>query len=213
MLLTERQKDALTEFINMAFSHCAVSLSELIGDCVRLEISTISVHSISGLNAVMSCLDDSEMATVSQIFKGSMSGNALLLLNYESAALLMNLLTAKQNMDTPFLNISAYEMLTEVGNILLNACLTTLGNLLDTKVVFSVPLLNLQKLNVLVHSLVAGKSELRYALLVRTSLHLHDNWVSGYVVVVLGVPSLHCLIKAIETWANIAKPQRIAIGY
>jgi chemotaxis protein CheC len=104
-------------------------------------------------------------------------------------------------------------MLTEVGNILLNACLTMLGNLLDTKVVFSVPLLNLQKLNVLVHSLVAGKSELRYALLVRTCVHLHENWVSGYVVVVLGVPSLHCLIKAIETWANIAKPARIAIGY
>jgi chemotaxis protein CheC len=213
MLLTARQKDALTEFINMAFSRCAVSLSELTGDRVRLELSAISVHSVTGLAAGIASVGEGEVATVSQIFKGSMSGNALLLLNYESAALLMNLLTAKQNMETPFLNSSAYEMLTEVGNILLNACLTMLGNILDTQVVFSVPMLNLQKLNVLVHSLVAGKSELRYALLVHTSLHLHDNWVSGYVVVVLGVPSLHCLIKAIETWANIAKPQRIAIGY
>lgn len=211
MLLTERQKDAITEFIKIAFSRCALSLSELTGDCVRLELSAISVHSISGLPAALSTVGEGEVATVSQIFKGSMSGNALLLLNYESAALMMNLLTVKQN--DAFLNISAYEMLTEVGNILLNACLTMLGNLLDTQVLFSVPLLNLQKLNVVIHSLVAGKSELRYALLARTSLHLHENWVSGYVVVVLGVPSLHCLIKAIETWANIAMPERRAIGY
>lgn len=212
MLLTERQKDALTQFINLAFSRCAVSLSELTGDCVRLEISAISVHSISGLPAVLSSVGEGEVATVSQIFKGSMSGNALLLFSYESAVTIMNLLADKQNMKPHLLNVSAYEMLTEIGNILLNACLTMLGNLLETQVVFSVPLLNLQKLSVVIHSLVAGKSELRYALLVRTSLHLHEHWVSGYIVVVLGVPSLHCLIKAIETWANIAKPDRIAIG-
>ncbi|WP_017721249.1 hypothetical protein [Kamptonema formosum] len=213
MLLTERQKDAFTQFINLAFSRCAVSLSELTGDVVRLEISSISVHSISGLPAFLSSVGEGEVATVSQIFKGSMSGNALLLFNYESAALMMNLLAGQQNMEPPFLNVSAYEMLTEVGNILLNACLTMLGNLLETQVVFSVPFLNLQKLSLVIHSLVSGKSELRYALLVRTSLHLHEHWVSGYVVVVLGVPSLHCLIKAIETWANIATPDRIAIGY
>jgi chemotaxis protein CheC len=44
-------------------------------------------------------------------------------------------------------------VLTEVGNILLNACLGTFGNILKVQVSFSVPRLNLESLNQIVESL------------------------------------------------------------
>ncbi len=210
MLLTNRQKDALIKFMNIALDRSAVSLSELVGVRVRLELPEVYLHPASGLATHLSGFADSDIATVSQIFKGSMSGNALWLLNYNSAVKLMNLLSDCPDLDGKPPDVSAYEMLTEVGNILLNACLGMLGNLLDMKVFFSMPLLNLQKLNVLLNSLVAGKNELRYSLTVKTTLHLYEHSVSGYISVVLGVPSLYQLIKAIETWADLSVPNQPA---
>lgn len=210
MLLTNRQKNALLEFMNLALSRSAVSLSELTGAHVVLELPEVYLHPVSGLATHLSGFAEGDIATVSQIFKGSMSGNALWLLNYNSATKLMNLLSDSPYLDLPRPNDSAYEMLTEVGNILLNACLGMLGNLLDMKVFFSMPLLNLQKLNVLLNSLVVGKTELRYALTVKTTLHLYEHSVSGYISVVLGVPSLSQLIKAIETWADLSVPNQTA---
>jgi len=45
---------------------------------------------------------------------------------------------------------SAREVLTEVGNILLNACLGTFGNILKVQVSFSVPRLNLESLSAII---------------------------------------------------------------
>jgi chemotaxis protein CheC len=89
-------------------------------------------------------------------------------------------------------------VLTEVGNILLNACLGVFGDLLQVHVSFSVPRLHLEQLRELLHSLMIGKEGLQYALLVHATFRLRDSAVSGYLVLVLGVASLDQLMRAIE---------------
>jgi chemotaxis protein CheC len=91
-------------------------------------------------------------------------------------------------------------VLTEVGNILLNACLGMFGNLLHIQVSFSVPRLHLESLNSVLKSLVIGKEELRYALVVYTAFRMRDSEVTGYLVIVLGVASLDRLIREVENW-------------
>ena len=61
---------------------------------------------------------------------------------------------------------SAKEVLTEVGNILLNACLGVFGDLLRVRFTFAVPRLHLETLRSMMDSLVIGDDELRHALLV-----------------------------------------------
>ena len=61
---------------------------------------------------------------------------------------------------------SAREVLTEVGNILLNACLGSFGNLLHVRVSFSVPRLNLDTLHGVLESLTVDREGMRYALVV-----------------------------------------------
>ncbi len=201
MLLTEQQEDALTELINIAFAHTAASLSELIGEQVLLEVPKISVHPMSGLPSELANFLDGEVATVHQIFSGSMSGDALLVLDYESAVKLTNLLTDNKGSQTGKLDISAGEVLTEVGNILLNGCLGMFGNLLEMKVSFAVPRLNLDILYGLINSLTINKKGLRYALVIYTAFRVRDGSVSGYIMIVLGVGSLNSLMKAIDRWA------------
>ena len=55
------------------------------------------------------------------------------------------------------IDASAREVLTEVGNILLNACLGTFGNLLKVQVTFSVPHLSLESLGAILETLLSTR--------------------------------------------------------
>ena len=93
---TERQNDALTELINIAFSRTAASLSELTGQRVLLDVPKVAIHPILDLTDKLSIFLPAEIATVHQAFTGPLAGDALLLLNYEGAVMLTDLLTDEQ---------------------------------------------------------------------------------------------------------------------
>jgi chemotaxis protein CheC len=202
-VLTEEQKDALSELINIGFARTAASLSELTGSRVLLEAPQVSIHPMHELGSRLATFVQGDVATVQQIFTGSVSGNALLLLNYEGALMLTNLLNPTPNLPTHRLDTSAREVLTEIGNILLNACLSIFGNLLQIQISFSVPCLHLEALDGLLHSLIVNKEEMRYAMVIYTAFHLRDNAVKGYLVIVLSVVSLDRLVEAINNWADL----------
>ncbi len=120
-------------------------------------------------------------------------------LNYEGAVHLTDLLT-DENKSSNFLDESAREVLTEVGNILLNACLGMFGNLLNVHVTFSVPRLHLETLDELIASLTTDKTEMHYALVIYTAFQIRDSSVKGFLVIVLSVASLDRLIQEVDAW-------------
>ena len=199
MELSARQNDALTELINIGFARAAASLSELTGHRVLLEAPQVAICAISDLSKILGDHIQEETVTVHQLFSGPVSGDALLLLDYNGAIILKELLTDEPAIANR-LDASGREVLTEVGNILLNACLGMFGNLLRVHVTFSVPRLHLETLKSVLHSLVIEQEGLRYALVVFTTFRLRDGAVSGYLVMMLGVSSLDRFIQEIERW-------------
>jgi chemotaxis protein CheC len=127
------------------------------------------------------------------------AGDALLILDHAAAGMLKELLTSEPPLPLS-IDSSAREVLTEVGNILLNACLGTFGNILKVQVSFSVPHLNLDTLQHVMRSLLVNREGLRYALVVHAGFKLRDAEVRGYLIIVLSVASLDRLIRAVEMW-------------
>lgn len=203
MELTQTQRDALIELLNIGFGRAAASLSELTGHRVLLEVPQVSVHAIDELNNALRVVLDDPVASVHQIFSGPVGGDALLILNYSAAGMLKELLTNEAPLPLP-IDASAREVLTEVGNILLNACLGTFGNILKVQVSFSVPHLNLDTLHEVMRSLLVNREGLRYAMVVHAGFKLRDAEVKGYLVIVLSVASLDRLIRAVEEWEQRA---------
>jgi chemotaxis protein CheC len=199
MLLTEKQKDALAELINIAFARTAASLSELSGHRVLLNAPGVEVMAIDELPAFVGNFIKEEVVSVHQIFSGPVAGDALLMLNYGGAVTLTDLL-CEYSAPSKKLDVSAREALTEVGNILLNACLGVFGNLLHVHVTFSMPRLHLENLDKVLRSITIGTEELRYAVIVSTSFSIKESSVAGYLAIVLGVSSLDRLLRAIENW-------------
>ena len=182
-------------------SRAAASLSQLTGHRVVLEVPQVSVHPIETLDSALRALVSDEVASVHQIFSGPVAGDALLILDYKAAGMLKELLTDEAPLPLP-LDASAREVLTEVGNILLNACLGTFGNLLQVQVSFSVPHLNLHSLSEILRSLMVNREGLRYGLVVHAGFRLRDAEVTGYLVIVLSVASMDRLIRGVEAWEH-----------
>jgi len=202
MILSDEQKDALTELINIAFSRTAAALSDLTGQRVSLNVPNVAIHPIEELNTALSEFIIGEIASVHQIFSGPVSGDAMLMLSYEGANVLIDILTGERQ-GSGRMDVSGQEVIMETGNILLNACLGVFGNLLKVHVTFSVPRLHLEELNSMLDTLVIGKEELRYALIIYTTFQIKESSVTGYLIIVLGVASLDRLIHAVEEWAQI----------
>ena len=198
MELTASQKDALTELINIGYARAAAALSELTGHRISLEVPEVAIHLIPEIKQMLQKVITGEVASVNQVFSGPIRGNAILLLDREAALLLNALLTDRE--DTPELDGAAREVITEVGNIVLNACLGAFGNLLKVQVTFTVPQLQIESMQSVLRSITVGGDELEYALIIHTRFHMRASNVSGYLVIILGVTSLETLLLELQKW-------------
>ena len=206
MILNDKQRDALGEFINIAFSRTASSLSEITGHRVLLEVPKVEVYPIEEVAANLTRFLPGEVASIHQPFDGAIAGDAFLILNYDGAARLANLLTDGSGPHAQLqLDESSREVLTEVGNILLNASLGMFGNVLRVRVNFSVPALHLESLRDLMDSLREEHENLEYAIIVYTSFRIRESEVTGYLVLVLSIVSLKRLIEEIGKWEQQAE--------
>lgn len=197
MLITPEQKDALLELINISFGRAAASLSDLTGQRVLLNVPRLLLCPMMEIRNHLKDVIDGEVATVHQMFSGPVAGEAILLLDYGGAILLSGLLS-ENRVPVDRLDQSDREVLTEVGNILLNACLGTIGNLLQIHLAFSLPRMKVESLEPLMNSLSIDSESSRYAMIILTTFSLRDSMVHGYLVLVLAVASLDLLVQSLE---------------
>jgi chemotaxis protein CheC len=184
------ETDALTELFNIGLHRAAASLSELTHGRVIVDLPRLWVCPISELRSRLGTVVEGELATVHQIFRGPVGGDAVLVLEYEKAALLANLMTDGEVAHGGLIDQSAREVLTEVGNIVLSACLSAFGNILDMAVTFSVPRIHIESLEAMMRSFSIESNEVRYAMIAATRFRLSQAEVSGYLIVVIGLTSL-----------------------
>lgn len=202
MELTVAQRDALTELINIGYGRAAGALSELTGYRITLEVPKVTMHEIAELMPLLGDVVQGEVATVNQMFSGPIAGNAMLLLDSKSALVLSQLLTDVR-IAASELDASAREIITEVGNILLNACLGVFGNLLHVHVSFAVPRLHVETVQHVLESIQFDADEkLRYGLMIHTRFRLRASNVTGYLVIILGITSLDRMLRELENWEN-----------
>ena len=190
MKLDAVEIDALTELFNVGLHRAAASLSELTGQRILVELPRLWIYPISEVHPRLFELLEGELATVHQIFKGPVGGDAVLVLEHDKAALLARLMTRGEVALGGRLDESAREVLAEVGNIVLGACLSAFGDMLRVDVAFSVPRMHVESLEGLLRSLQVETNELQFAVIVATQFRLSELEVGGYMIIALGVTSL-----------------------
>ena len=189
--------DALTELFNIGLHRAAASLSELTSQRILVDMPRLWVCPIEETHARLVELLDGDLATVHQIFRGNVTGDAVLVLEYESATRLAALMTDGGVALGGRLDQSAREVLAEVGNVILSSCMSAFGDMLHVSVSFSVPRIHVESLEGLLRSLQVDNEDLHYALLVATRFRLTEGEVGGYLLIAIGMTSLALITRAL----------------
>ena len=197
MSVEELDQDALNELFNIGLHRAAASLSELTGQRILVDLPRLWICPIEETHARLIGLLDGELATVHQIFKGNVYGDAVLVLDYKSAARLASLLTSGDVALGGRLDQSAREVLSEVGNVILSSCLSAFGDMLQVAVSFSVPRIHVESLEGLLSSLRVEQSDVQYTLLAATRFRLSEGDVGGYLLIAIGITSLSLITRAL----------------
>jgi len=192
MHLSDEQNDVLTELVNIGVGHAASTLNSLIGHKIRLIVPHIEIISINDIISDPNLCGDSKLSAISMAFRGSFNGNASLMFPLQAASTLVSVLN-----DEPIGSVQMDELrsgtLAEVGNILLNGVMGSIGNMLAAKLNYSVPSYHESSLpNILGHQ----KAEV--VLLARANFYIDELCIEGHILLFFEVESLHALINAVD---------------
>jgi chemotaxis protein CheC len=199
MNLTDLEHDALNELFNIGLHRAAASLSELTGQRVVVELPRLWVCSIEELKERLLEVVSGDLATVHQFFGGPVAGDAVLLLEYEKAVMLADLMAGGDVALGGRLDQSAREVIAEIGNVVLSSCLGAFGNVLKVAVSFSVPRIHVESLDGMLRSVQIEREQgIPYALVAATRFGLSELEISGYLIVVIGVKSLEMVSTALR---------------
>ena len=131
--LTDIEIDALTEIFNVGAGRAALSLSEIVGDEVQLSVPELEVLRTREIDERVLALANARFAAVSQIFDGPFDAEAVLLFAEAHALEIVRDMMGSQ-MAVEDLAEFEQEAMCELGNIILNACLSAMADMLGTHV-------------------------------------------------------------------------------
>lgn len=193
--LTPDQLDALKELINIGVGRAAATLNAMIQARIQLQVPFIKIVALSALEEEMADLDGGRLAAVHLAFEGPFSGNAALVFPTESAVQLVSVLTGEEA-DSPDLDAVRVGTLTEVGNIVLNGVMGSMGNVLERRIEYVVPsymeatITNLLTAHKTVPDVTVLLAQTRFTI---EQLHIH-----GDVMLFFEVGSFGALVAAID---------------
>lgn len=197
----ETERDAVTELLNIAIGHAAASLSQLVEDEVHLSVPFVDF--LTPAQAAARLEDETQGAdsvAVRQHFQGRFDGDILLIFPEKRSLDLVRHMLGDQ---VPLEQLTELEQeaLLEVGNIILNACLGSLANQLETPVEGSLPVYVRGHGARILDSCTANQgkgSELVMFLHVDFSLLKKD--IHGYLAFVMDIVSAHHFVDAVQAY-------------
>lgn len=195
----EIERDAVTEMINIAIGRAAASLSELVGDELRLSVPHLEFLTPERAAELLEVeTGGADTVAVRQRFDGTLSGDILLIFpERRSLDLVRSMLGAAVPLDQ--LTELEQEALLEVGNIILNACLGSLANQLGLAVQSSLPVyVRGRGSRILDSGSARPAAEHEMVLFVHVDFAMLKKDINGYLAFVMDIVAARHFIDAVN---------------
>jgi chemotaxis protein CheC len=182
---TAEESDAFTEIFNIGAGKAALALSELLDAPIMFTVPFCVVLPMAEAVDYFRRRFGTDICVVGQDFSGPFDGSALLMFHEASS---LKLAQAVLKTDEPVAAITELEReaLTEIGNIILNACLSSFGDLLEREVATSLP----RFLAGPSGAMLRGARGFDLVLVVKVDFNVQGRDIEGYVTFVLNVDSV-----------------------
>ena len=194
-LLTEQQFDTLKEVVNIGIGRAASSLNEMLDAHIQLQVPSIYFFRLGETEDIPEHLKNQSLACVQMGFKGTFSGTAALVFPPDSAAKLVTALTG-ESVGAPCMNAVMAGTLNEVGNILLNGVMGTIGNILSKPFDYSFPNYLEGALSELLHTHEDSTSN--GVLMIQTNFRVEELEIEGNVFLLFETKTFSTLIHELD---------------
>lgn len=203
-MLSLMQKDILTELVNVYIGQAASLLSEMVNQKIELTIPRIMLKTVSGLDfsksECLSVFSSGHVVSSSMSFGHKFQGKAFLVFPPEEAKLLVTACSGEIVLPLESQNIvrlvdTDLDVLREIGNLIINAIIGEFGNLLDIRVQYSLPEIELISFSETQTILLQNDI---YILILHTSFTISQTRITGAVLIALSMNSVSLLLEKIN---------------
>ena len=200
MTLDEKQIDAITEIINIGIGKGAAILNTMLHSHIHLNVPQVNVLLPDELIHEMKKYGENNLAVVDLSFQGSFTGNANLVFPEESASRLVKACTGEEDCDSDMDSLRA-GTLREIGNIVINAVIGSISNILKASLMYTVPSYKEGKAEGLYKQKIISHSTFILHALTRFNIEKLD--IEGDIVLFFRVESLDKFLSAIDDFIAI----------
>ncbi len=195
MRINPIQLDFLTEMINIGIGRGANVLNTMLKSHIQLRVPSIKILTSAELIKELNFHKGEKLSAVNLEFDGNISGNAELIFPSESASSLVTIFTGGSD-EQPQMDETRAGALCEIGNVVLNAVMGSISNMLKLNFNYTVP----NYLEGLISALFSDEyiDSVPAILLARTRFNVQEMEIEGDIVLLFKMGSFDRLLAAIE---------------
>lgn len=188
MILSEDDLDALTELVNLGVSRAAANLAVMVREEVVLTVPRVSLMSREDAIRALGERDARSLVAVHQTFEGAIVGRALLIFPEENSLELVRSLVGADMSNEDIIELEQ-EALAETGNVILNSCLATIANSLNSNLKMSLPEV-LRGESTRFFNLPPPPAGGSTVLFIYINFAVRRRDITGYIAMMMDMPSL-----------------------
>jgi len=194
--LSELQNDALGEIFNIGVGRAASSLSQMVNDEVLLTAPRVMIVDREGATRILLGNALRQFSTVSQRFSGPFDADAMLVFPEANALEIVRLMVGP-HMSIEELSEYEQEAMCEVGNIILNACMSSLADILHISFDSTLPQHRYGDTESI--PVLEGDEE-HLVLLLQVDMIISQHHIQGHILFLLSVSSMVNLIACLDRY-------------
>ena len=195
--LSPLEHDFLCEMFNLGVGNAASSLSKMVNQEVHLSVPIVELKTRNEMAVELG--QGVPICSVTQAMSGPFTAQSMLLFPADSG---LNVVRAMLNthVSDEMLAELQHEALSEIGNVVLNACIGSIANTVSSNFKVGLPSFDISNPEELLK--VAENQQDDVVLLIRLFMTLSESKVTGYLAFVLGNVSLQELRNNLNSLLN-----------
>jgi chemotaxis protein CheC len=208
--LSDLEQDALAEIANMGVSRAAASLRQMVGEQVLLSVPAVKIVSRQEAARLVEKGGPPKLIAVQQSFEGPFSGRAMLIFPQAQSLELVRSIVGDEHSLEDVIDLEE-EALAETGNVILNACLATIANVLRRTMRMTLP------------SVVRGDGATLFevgsgtdgdlVLFLYIDFTIKSRDIHGFITLLMDLPSITALKDIVRDFiSDIDRPSRDSVG-
>lgn len=192
--LSDMQYDLLKELFNLGIGSAANSLSQLVNQEVVLSVPSIIIETSEQLAKRLG--EDNDVFSVSQEMDGPFTMNSLIVFTPEDSFDVVKLMLDPHLSDETLAELQS-EAMSEIGNIVLNACISVIAEALGESFAIQLPIFRDSNAANMLEATMKSKSDQLLSIFV--NMELKNNKVNGHLVFILNTDSMGNLYKTLNS--------------